>query len=82
MALWRLGPDWGGLLHGATHPAVPQGEGHPTWWFFAIALLGAAMTPYDGRYVEWDRVQTVQPDRIHVSVPIRDLSQPEAPESG
>jgi len=46
VALWRLDPDWGGLLHGATHPAVPQGEGHPSWWYFAIALLGAAMTPY------------------------------------
>ena len=45
VALWRLGPDWGGLLHAATHPVVPQGEGHPTWWFFGIALLGAAMTP-------------------------------------
>ena len=45
VALWRLQPDWGGLLHAATHPVVPQGEGHPTWWFFAIALLGAAMTP-------------------------------------
>jgi Mn2+/Fe2+ NRAMP family transporter len=47
VALWRLHPDWGGLLHGATHPAVPQGEGHPSWWYFAIALLGAAMTPYE-----------------------------------
>ena len=36
----------------------------------------------DGRYVEWDRVQTVQPDRILISVPIGDLSRPEAPESG
>jgi Mn2+/Fe2+ NRAMP family transporter len=45
VALWRLEPDWGGLLHGATHPTVLQGEGHPTWWFFGIALLGAAMTP-------------------------------------
>jgi manganese transport protein len=45
VAVWRLHPDWGGLLHGATHPAVPQGEGHPSWWYFAIALLGAAMTP-------------------------------------
>ena len=26
VVLWRLGPDWGGLLHGATHPVVPQGE--------------------------------------------------------
>jgi len=47
VALWRLHPDWGGLIHGATHPAVPKGEGHPTWWYFAIALLGAAMTPYE-----------------------------------
>ncbi|HEX8860582.1 MAG TPA: divalent metal cation transporter [Actinomycetes bacterium] len=47
VALWRLHPDWGGLLHGATHPAVPRGEGHPSWWYFAIALLGAAMTPYE-----------------------------------
>jgi uncharacterized protein YrrD len=37
---------------------------------------------HDGRYVEWDRVQTVQPDRILISVPVRDLSQPEALESG
>jgi manganese transport protein len=48
VALWRLGPDWGGLLHAAAHPVVSQGEGHPTWWFFAIALLGAAMTPLRG----------------------------------
>ena len=47
VALWRLHPDWGGLLHGATHPAVPEGEGHPSWWYFGIALLGAAMTPYE-----------------------------------
>jgi manganese transport protein len=47
VALWRLHPDWGGLLHGATHPAVPRGEGHPSYLYFAIALLGAAMTPYE-----------------------------------
>jgi Mn2+/Fe2+ NRAMP family transporter len=47
VALWRLHPDWGGLLHGAAHPAVPPGEGHASWWYFAIALLGAAMTPYE-----------------------------------
>jgi len=47
VALWRLHPDWGGLLHAASHPAVPGGEGHPTYLYFAIALLGAAMTPYE-----------------------------------
>jgi manganese transport protein len=47
VALWRFGPDWGSLLHEATHPVVPHGEGHATYFYFAIALFGAAMTPYE-----------------------------------
>jgi Mn2+/Fe2+ NRAMP family transporter len=47
VALWRLHPDWGGILHAATNPTVPPGEGHPSFLYFAIALLGAAMTPYE-----------------------------------
>jgi Mn2+/Fe2+ NRAMP family transporter len=47
VALWRLHPDWGGVLHAATHPVVPPGEGHPSFLYFGIALLGAAMTPYE-----------------------------------
>src|SRR3954451_1739305 len=47
VAVWQLGPDWGDLLQQATHPAVPFGEGHPTYWYYAIALFGAAMTPYE-----------------------------------
>jgi Mn2+/Fe2+ NRAMP family transporter len=47
VAVWRLSPDWGSLLHDALHPSVPSGDGHPTWIFFAIALFGAAMTPYE-----------------------------------
>jgi Mn2+/Fe2+ NRAMP family transporter len=47
VAVWRLSPDWGALLHSALHPTVPQGDGHPTWLFFAVALFGAAMTPYE-----------------------------------
>ncbi|HZD69068.1 MAG TPA: divalent metal cation transporter [Actinomycetes bacterium] len=47
VAVWRLHPDWNGLAHSALHPTVPQGEGHPTYWYFAIALLGSAMTPYE-----------------------------------
>jgi manganese transport protein len=47
VALWRFGPDWGALLGNATHPSVPFGEGHPTYFYFAIALFGAAMTPYE-----------------------------------
>jgi Mn2+/Fe2+ NRAMP family transporter len=47
VAVWRLGPDWGDVLRQATHPTVPQGEGHPTYAFFAVGLFGAAMTPYE-----------------------------------
>ncbi|HEX8805032.1 MAG TPA: divalent metal cation transporter, partial [Acidimicrobiales bacterium] len=47
VALWRLSPDWGHLWDGAVRPAVPRGEGHPTFLYYAIALFGAAMTPYE-----------------------------------
>ncbi len=47
IAVWRLHPDWGGLLRAASHPAPPPSESLPTYLFFAIALLGAAMTPYE-----------------------------------
>src|SRR3954467_4034445 len=47
VALVKLHPDWGGLWHGASHPTVPQGEGHATWWYYAVAVFGAAMTPYE-----------------------------------
>jgi Mn2+/Fe2+ NRAMP family transporter len=47
VALWRFGPDWSMLFHDAAHPSVPFGEGHPTYLYFAIALFGAAMTPYE-----------------------------------
>jgi Mn2+/Fe2+ NRAMP family transporter len=47
VALWKLGPDWGDLMYQATNP---QPIGHETWatyGYFAIALFGAAMTPYE-----------------------------------
>ena len=47
VALWKLGPDWGDVLHQATHPIVPSGEGHPTYFYYAIALFGTAMSPYE-----------------------------------
>ncbi|HEU0130926.1 MAG TPA: divalent metal cation transporter [Mycobacteriales bacterium] len=47
VALWRLGPDWSHLIHLATHPSVPSGEGRPTYLYYGIALFGAAMTPYE-----------------------------------
>lgn len=46
VALWQLGPDWGALLDDAMTPAPPPGEDWSTWWYYAIAVFGAAMTPY------------------------------------
>ncbi|MFF5113126.1 NRAMP family divalent metal transporter [Streptosporangium sp. NPDC000509] len=45
VALWQLGPDWGELGAQLTQP--PPDEGVPTYWYYAIALLGGAMTPYE-----------------------------------
>jgi Mn2+/Fe2+ NRAMP family transporter len=47
LGVWKLHPDWGALLDTATRPTVPQGEGHATYFYYAIALFGAAMTPYE-----------------------------------
>jgi manganese transport protein len=47
VAVWKLGPDWGGLVDQALRPAVPVTEGVPTYWYYVVALFGAAMTPYE-----------------------------------
>jgi Mn2+/Fe2+ NRAMP family transporter len=47
VAVWKLGPDWAQLAHEVTHPAIPGGESVATTAYFAVALLGAAMTPYE-----------------------------------
>src|ERR671923_1807399 len=46
-ALWKLGPDWGSLADDALAPTIASGESGIAYAFFAIALLGAAMTPYE-----------------------------------
>ncbi|MER6506843.1 divalent metal cation transporter [Nonomuraea sp. NPDC001636] len=45
VAAWQLGPDWGQL--GSQLAAPPQAEGAATYWYYAVALLGGAMTPYE-----------------------------------
>jgi manganese transport protein len=47
VALWKLHPDWSGLVHDVVSPAKPDGEGLPTYFYYAIGLFGAAMTPYE-----------------------------------
>jgi Mn2+/Fe2+ NRAMP family transporter len=47
VAVWKLGPDWGALASEALHPRIPGQESLATYAFYAIALFGAAMTPYE-----------------------------------
>lgn len=47
VALWMLHPPWGDLLHQVVAPHKPGNEGLPTYFYYAIALFGAAMTPYE-----------------------------------
>lgn len=47
VAVVLLGPDWGELGRQALLPALPATEQPATYWFYAVALFGAAMTPYE-----------------------------------
>jgi Mn2+/Fe2+ NRAMP family transporter len=47
VALVKLHPSWSMLWHQASRPHVRSGEGRPTYFYYAIALFGAAMTPYE-----------------------------------
>jgi Mn2+/Fe2+ NRAMP family transporter len=42
-----LAPDWSAPAHQAVAPSVPDTESAATYWYFAISLFGAAMTPYE-----------------------------------
>lgn len=47
VSLFALQPDWSNLSHQALAPVIPQTESAATYWYYAIALFGAAMTPYE-----------------------------------
>ncbi|MFL6076248.1 MAG: NRAMP family divalent metal transporter [Mycobacteriales bacterium] len=47
VAWFMLRPDWHQAVHDTVHPAVPQQEGRPTWLYYAVALIGASMSPYE-----------------------------------
>ena len=47
VSVFALHPNWGDLLHQATAPAIPEKESAATYSYFAVALFGAAMTPYE-----------------------------------
>jgi manganese transport protein len=47
VGLFLLGPDWGELGRQALQQAPSGREKVSTYWFYAVALFGAAMTPYE-----------------------------------
>jgi Mn2+/Fe2+ NRAMP family transporter len=47
VALWQLGPDWSALVHQAVGAHKPHDEHWRTFAYYAVALFGAAMTPYE-----------------------------------
>jgi manganese transport protein len=47
VALWHLGPDWSQLWTDAATADKPDAEAWPSYWYYAVALFGAAMTPYE-----------------------------------
>jgi Mn2+/Fe2+ NRAMP family transporter len=47
VALFLLGPDWGELGRQALQQVGLGTEKASTYWYYAIALFGAAMTPYE-----------------------------------
>ena len=47
VAVWQLGPDWSALAHQAVTADKPADEHWRTYAYYAVALFGAAMTPYE-----------------------------------
>ncbi|OMC06822.1 Nramp family divalent metal transporter [Mycolicibacterium fortuitum] len=47
VAVFALQPHWGELAHQAIQPVIPESESSAMYWYYAIALFGAAMTPYE-----------------------------------
>ena len=47
VALWQLDPDWGHLTDQLVTVDKPSDESWPVWAYYAVALFGAALTPYE-----------------------------------
>ena len=47
VSVFALHPHWSELIHQVGAPVIPESESAATYWYFAIALFGAAMTPYE-----------------------------------
>jgi manganese transport protein len=74
VAVFLLHPNWGELADQALTPSVPGSESGGAYWYYAIALFGAAMTPYEVFFFssgaveeKWGRKDIAQ-SRINVLV--------------
>jgi Mn2+/Fe2+ NRAMP family transporter len=47
ISVFLLHPDWSALSNQVVSPTIPSAESAATYWYYAIALFGAAMTPYE-----------------------------------
>jgi Mn2+/Fe2+ NRAMP family transporter len=47
VAVWQLGPDLSAMWQAVVRPTKPADEGSATYAYYAVALFGAAMTPYE-----------------------------------
>jgi Mn2+/Fe2+ NRAMP family transporter len=47
VSVFAMHPNWGDLAHQAAAPVISEKESAATYWYFAVALFGAAMTPYE-----------------------------------
>lgn len=47
VAVFLLSPNWSDLASQAAAPIIPETESAATYWYYAVALFGAAMTPYE-----------------------------------
>lgn len=74
VSVFLLAPPWGQLWQQASAPAIPDTESAATYWYFAIALFGAAMTPYEvfffssGAVEEHWTVEDLSTSRLNVLV--------------
>lgn len=74
VSVFALRPDWHELTHQVLAPVIPETESAATYWYYAIALFGAAMTPYEvfffssGAVEEQWTVQDLGTSRLNVLV--------------
>ncbi|MCA1839999.1 MAG: NRAMP family divalent metal transporter, partial [Actinomycetota bacterium] len=47
VTVMRVHPHWAPIAHQVLHPAIPSTEGPAMYWYFAVAMFGAGIMPYE-----------------------------------